>query len=375
MQAEWQARKAAGLYRQRHCVESVDGAEIQVDGQRYINFSSNDVLGFSQHPKVKQAARSAIDVWGVGSGASPMVTGYRAPHEALETAMAAWLGFERAVYVANGYIANTAVCKALLTQDHAVWIDRECHASLVDGVLASGAARKRYRRSQLQPALLPTASPAAIISDTVFSMSGDVAPLQRLVACAQSSDSALLILDDAHGLGVLGDQGRGTLCHAGVHPSDVTALVCPLGKAIGGYGAMVLGSSPVIETLLQQARGLIYSTALPPALAGAALASVQLLQEAPEHHARLHQHRQYLNAAIDAHAWPMAHSQTAIYFFPVGDVHRAMQCQQMAREAGLWCAAMRPPTVQVPGLRVMLSALHTQAHLDQLITFLNKVSG
>ena len=363
------------LYRKRHVIHAQQQARIKRDQQWLINFSGNDYLGLSQHPEVKGAMVAGVQQWGVGSGASALVTGYRQPHTDLEEAMAKHMGFERALYVANGYVANLSVCTALFGPDDLLYMDRDDHASLIDGVRACGAKQHRYRRHRLGSLADHMASHqgTALLTDTVFSMTGAIAPLRDLTQLAKQHHLRV-VADDAHGLGVLGAAGAGALSVAGLNASDVDVCVCPLGKAMGVYGAVILGSAAMIEVLCQRARALIYSTAPPPAMASAALAALQVMLQDDTVYTALQSNRDYFAQAIKAYNLPIKVQGACIYQWCVGSAEAAIQAQQSAQVLGLCCTAMRPPTVPMAeaGLRVVITATHSHADLDQLIDFLRK---
>ncbi len=368
-----QERQQAHLYRRRATVQASRGARCQVDGRELINFCSNDYLGLAQHPALITAAQQACAELGVGSGASHLVCGHTRYHQQLEEAFAAATGRERALLFSTGYMANLGVINALLGPQDVVFEDKLNHASLLDAGLLSGAKFQRFLHNdmaQLEKKLLHTPGRRRLICvDGVYSMDGDIAPIAELARIAQAHDT-LLMVDDAHGLGVLGTQGLG--CCEGFNQEQVPILMCTLGKALGNFGAIVAGSDLLIDSLIQFARPYIYTTALPPAVAASSLAALQLLSTEPER--RLH--LQHLIAHFRHEAallgLPLRPSPTAIQPLMLGDEALALQWQASLHAAGLWVGAMRPPTVP-PGtarLRITLTAMHSVADIDTLLTAL-----
>ena len=359
------------LYRQRLTLESPQGPVVRLAGRQYLNFCSNDYLGLAAHPKVIEALRRAAADYGVGSGASHLVCGHSVPHRELEEALAAFTGRPRALLFSSGYAANTGVLGTLLQRGDHVFEDRLNHASLLDGGLHSGARFQRFPHndlSALQARLEAASGPKLVAVDGVFSMDGDSAPLAELAGLC-TAQGAWLMVDDAHGFGVLGARGAGSVEAAALDADAVPVLMATLGKALGTAGAFVAGSELMIEGLIQQARNYIYTTAQPPALAAATLASLELLQEESWR-------RQHLAALIERFRrgagqldLPLLPSTCAIQPLVVGEPERAMALSARLRERGLLIGAIRPPTVPAgtSRLRITLTAAHHEDQVDQLL--------
>lgn len=366
-------RRANSLYRQRPLLGSPQGPEVIVDGQPLLAFCNNDYLGLANHPDVIAAWRSGAERWGVGGGASHLVIGHSAPHHALEEALADLTGRPRALLFSTGYMANLAAVTALVGQGDSVFEDRLNHASLLDAGLLSGARFSRYLHndpaslaSRLEKA--PAGGASLVVTDGVFSMDGDVAELPALAQVTKARN-AWLMVDDAHGFGVLGAQGGGVVEHFGLGLDDVPVLVGTLGKAFGTAGAFVAGSEALIDYLVQFARPYIYTTSQPPALACATLKSVELARHEGwrrEHLAALV--RQFRRGA-EALGLSLMPSDTPIQPIVIGDSGRAMAWSRRLRDQGLLVTAIRPPTVPAGSarLRVTLSAAHTEAQVARLL--------
>ena len=340
-----------------------------------INFCHNDYLGLSQDPRVIQAAQSALETWGVGSTGSAQVTGYTELHHTFEMQCAETLGFEAALIFSSGYLANLAVHSALLQKGDLIVQDKLCHASLLDGASLSDATRKRYRHldlTHLTEQLSTAKGPTAIVSDCVFSMEGDIAPLPALQDLARAHQS-LLILDDAHGLGVIGPQGFGSYAHFNRQPHSHDIAIYPLGKAIGSAGALVCGSQQTIDMLQQFARPYYYNTALPPAIVAASMASLNILQQEPQHHAQLRRNIAYFRQCMQALELPLLNSDTAIQPLLVGASDTALRISEALKQQHIAVKAIRPPTVprNQSRLRITLSCRHTAADIDRLVIALH----
>jgi 8-amino-7-oxononanoate synthase len=364
-------RSAAGLYRRRLTLQSAQGPVVQVDGRRYLNFCSNDYLGLAAHPRIIDALGRAAAKYGVGSGASHLVCGHSAPHHELEEALADFTGRPRALLFSSGYMANTGILAALLERGDHVFQDRLNHASLLDGGLHSGARFQRFPHSDvaaLEGKLTGCDGLKLVVVDGVFSMDGDTAPLAELSAACARHD-AWLMVDDAHGFGVMGARGAGSTEAAGLDGSAVPVLMATLGKALGTAGAFVAGSEVLIEAIIQQARTYIYTTALPPAVAAASLVALRLLDEESwrRHHlADLISRFRRGAAQLDL---PLMVSTSAIQPLLVGDPGRAVQLSERLRAQGVLIGAIRPPTVPAgtSRLRITLSAAHSESQVDQLL--------
>ncbi len=367
-------RRAADLYRQRPLLESPQGPEVVVDGQRLLAFCSNDYLGLANHPEVIAAWQAGAERWGVGGGASHLVIGHSTPHHQVEEALAELTGRPRALLFSTGYMANLGAITALVGQGDTVLQDRLNHASLLDGGLLSGARFNRYLHND--PASLASRLDKAVgntlvVTDGVFSMDGDLADLPALADVARAR-GAWLMVDDAHGLGTLGTQGGGIVEHFGLGVEEVPVLIGTLGKACGTAGAFVAGSEELIEALVQFARPYIYTTSQPPALACATLKSLELLRREAwrrEHLAALI--RQFREGAQQI-GLALMDSPTPIQPIVIGDSAQALRLSRMLRERGLLVTAIRPPTVPAGSarLRVTLSAAHSEAQVQLLLNAL-----
>lgn len=377
--ADLQALAAGGLKRRRALLDTPCGPRATVDGRELLAFASNDYLGLASHPALADAMAEGARRWGAGSGASHLVSGHLAPHQQLEDALAALLGFPRALTFSTGYLANLAVIPTLTGRGDAVFADKLNHASLIDGVRLSLADSQRYPHNDmaaLERQLAASPAPCKLIaSDAVFSMDGDLAPLHELLALAERYD-AWLLLDDAHGFGVLGPQGEGSLAHCGIayHPRIV--LMGTLGKAAGVGGAYVAGSTEVIEYLLQKARSYIFTTAAPPAVACALLHSLELIRAGTALRQTLQDHICRLQAGLAGLPWRLLPSPTAIQPLIVGENQAVLDLSARLRERGIWAPAIRPPTVPKGSarLRISLSAAHTAADIDCLIAALRDLA-
>lgn len=368
--------RAAELYRSRRVVESFpveeSAVEVIVDGERRINFCGNDYLGLSHHPQVRAAFIAAASKYGVGSGASHLVTGHSREHHALEEELAAFVGRPRALLFSTGYMANLAAISTLAGRNALIAEDRLNHASLLDAAFVSGSTLKRYAHASpeaLGRLLREQAFERKIVAtDGVFSMDGDIAPLAA-IASECRSQGAWFVVDDAHGLGVVGATGRGSLEAAKLGIDDVPVLVGTLGKAFGTFGAFVAGSAELIEYLIQKARSYIYTTALPPAVAAATRASLRVVIAEGWRRDRLRELIERFRAGARDLGLALTQSDTPIQAVILGEPARALAASAALASQGLWVAAIRPPTVP-PGtsrLRITLSAAHTDEHLDRLL--------
>lgn len=364
-------RSAEGLYRRRLTLQSAQGPVVRLDGREYLNFCSNDYLGLASHPKVLDALCRAAADYGVGSGASHLVCGHSAPHQELEEALAEFTGRPRALLFSSGYMANTGILAALLEPGDYVFQDRLNHASLLDGGLHSGARFQRFPHNDVPALERKLAGPEGlklVVVDGVFSMDGDTAPLAQLsAACARHN--AWLMVDDAHGFGVMGERGAGSTEAAGLEVAEVPVLMATLGKALGTAGAFVAGSELLIEAIVQQARTYIYTTALPPAVAAASLAALRLLGEESWRRQHLADLISRFRRGADQLDLPLMASASAIQPLLVGEAGKAVLLSERLREKGLLIGAIRPPTVPVntSRLRITLSAAHSEAQVDHLL--------
>jgi len=372
-------QKENHLYRSRYIVDGPQDVELEIEGKIYLNFCSNDYLGHANHPKVREAFIRGVQQYGVGSGASHLITGHSRAHHELEEALAEFVGRPRALLFSTGYMANLGVISALLQKGDAVFEDRLNHASILDGALLSQARLQRYLHSNSQDLynklMASKAQTRLIASDGVFSMDGDLAPVTELARVARQAN-AWLMIDDAHGIGVLGAQGRGLLEVSGTTIDDVPILVGTLGKALGTFGAFVAGDETLVETLIQKARSYIYTTALPPAVAVATQASVQLIDEEGWRREVLRENISLFRELAAQADIPLAHSYTAILPVIVGDVEPTLRISDALRQRGILVTAIRPPTVPkgTARLRITLSAAHTQAQITRLVEELHACS-
>ena len=365
----------AHLRRRRRVVEPLDGARMRVDGREMLAFCSNDYLGLAQHPALADAARAAAVRGGVGAGASPLVSGHSASNAALEQELAAFVGLPRALYFYAGYAANIGIVPALVGRGDALFSDALNHACLIDGARLSRADIHRYPHADLDALAQALAASGArrklIVTDAVFSMDGDVADLRALHALAERHD-ALLLLDDAHGFGVRGPQGRGSLAAVGLTGAAASGRVlymATLGKAAGVAGAFVAGDDRLVEWLLQKTRSYIFATAAPAMLAEALRASLRLIERDDARRAHLGRLIDRLRTGLAGCRWTLAPSPTPIQPLIVGANDEALALMDALAERQLWVPAIRPPTVPegTARLRIALSAAHRLADVDRLV--------
>ena len=373
------ARQQAGLYRQRKTIESAQGPEVVVDGKPFLAFCSNDYLGLANHPDVVASFRQATHACGLGSGASHLVVGHSRAHHQLEEALAEFTGRDRVLLFANGYMANLGVISALLGKQDAIFQDRLNHASLLDAGQLSGARSQRYRHNDvdnLDKRLDKSdARRKMIVTDGVFSMDGDIAPVAALAGLA-SQHQGWLMVDDAHGFGCLGNNGGGVAELYHLDQQQLPVLIGTLGKAFGTYGAFVAGSDALIETLIQFARTYIYTTALPPAVAAATLTSLNLLQHESWRRTHLQDLIHYFRTACAQLGLPLLPSSTPIQPLLVGSASQAVNISQKLYDHGIIVTPIRPPTVPkgTARLRITFSAAHQRHHLDRLLDALSLTS-
>lgn len=368
---------AAHLKRIRRTPQNPCGPEMVLDGKPLVAFASNDYLGLANDGALKQGAIEAIRQWGVGAGASQLVSGRLEIFARLEQAFADFAQREAAVFFPAGFLANLGVLTALADRHDVIFADRVNHASLIDGALLSRAQHVRYRHADTDDlarklATTPVAAGGArlIVTDSVFSMDGDEAPLQALLDLAVQYD-AWLVVDDAHGLGVLGPEGRGSIADAGLPPHPNLIMIGTLGKAAGVSGAFVAGSHNLVEWLIQRARSYIYTTGPSPMIAGALLASLQRIRQGDDLREQLHDNIRNFREGIAALNLPYAllPSRTGIQALVVGDNAATLALSERLLAQGYWVPAIRPPTVPIGAarLRVSLSAAHTPDHIRGLI--------
>lgn len=374
------SRTREGLLRQRKVRHSPVDPEVTVNNKRFLNFASNDYLGLANHPLVINAFKQATDHYGVGSGAAQIVSGYTVAHQMLEEALADFLGYPRALVFSTGYMANVGVLTALSPHLDVILQDKFNHASLVDGAMFTKIHFERYlhrstndlsRRLQKHQA-----EHCLIASDGVFSVQGDLANLPELSQQAEKT-GALLMIDDAHAIGTLGANGRGSLEHFHLPSSAVDILVGTFGKAFGTFGAFVAADNVIIETLLQFARSYIYTTALPPAVIAATYASLQLIQTESWRRDHLHALIAYFQKGIAKLNLSHTQSFTPIQCISVGSTYAAAQMGKRLADEGILIAVMRPPTTppNQSCLRVTLTALHQKSHVDQLLLAIERINN
>jgi len=372
LQAKLDQRHQQFLYRHRTHVASGCDAVLQVDGKSLINFCSNDYLGLAGHPDIAAALKAGVDQYGTGSGASHLISGHSTAHQHLEEQLAAFTGRPRALLFSTGYMANLGVINALVNRHDLVLEDQLNHASLLDGGHLSRAGYKRYKHNNMQQLdyLLEqsTASRKLIVTDGVFSMDGDLALLPEMSAVA-AQHSGWLMVDDAHGVGVLGATGAGIVEQQGLTVEQVPILMGTLGKSFGTFGAFVAGSEALIETLIQFARTYIYTTALPPAIAAASSASLQLVRREHWRREHLQQLIQRFRHGAQQLGLQLMDSQTPIQPLLINNDQLVMEVNQQLRSRGFMVGAIRPPTVPAGSgrLRITLSASHSSQQIDQLL--------
>ena len=371
------ALEREGLARRRRVLDSPQGARVRVDGRDAVNFSSNDYLGLATHPALKKAAHEAIDAWGTGAGASALVSGHQRIHDDAERRFAAFVGLPRALLFGSGYAANLGIVTALCDRHAEVFADRLNHACLNDGALLSRATFTRYAHADLAALDERLAASAAgvrlVATDAVFSMDGDVVDLPRLVELCERHDAWLLI-DDAHGLGVLGATGRGVLEAFGAKSPRIV-YIATLGKALGGYGAFVAATEDVVEWLVQRARTYMFSTALPAAAAATAVAAIDLLERDVSLVAALRERITQFRALAARRGLALGASPSAIQPVFAGEPQRAVDWSERLLERGYFVPAIRPPTVPegTSRLRVSLSAAHAPGDVESLVDALAEV--
>jgi len=368
-------RAQAQLQRRLRSVERAEGPYIESNGRRLLAFCTNDYLGLAQDPRLISALEDAANASGVGSGSAHLICGHRREHAALEEALAEWTGRERALLFSTGYMANLGVMQALLQRGELCVQDKLNHACLLDGAQLAGATLKRYPHADVGAAarqLRSDVEPSALLAtDGVFSMDGDIAPLRELAALC-TEEGATLMVDDAHGLGVLGKDGAGSVAEANLSEQEVPVLMATLGKGLGCSGAFVAGSAALIDGLIQFARTYIYTTAMPPALAAATLCALHIARKESWRREKLNQLIQHFRRGAEDLGLPLMPSRTAIQPLLLGNAQRALEASRALETQGLLVVAIRPPTVPQgqARLRITLSAAHEQAHVDRLLAAL-----
>jgi 8-amino-7-oxononanoate synthase len=367
-----------GLRRSRRVLETPQGGRVTVDGREYTAFCSNDYLGLAAHPELIEAAREGAARFGVGAGASHLLLGHSTAHHELEQRLAAFAGLPRALLFSTGYLANLGAVTALVGREDAIFADRLNHASLNDAALLARAQFKRYAHADLDSLERQLAASRArrklVVTDAVFSMDGDIAPVPELIALCERFDAWLLV-DDAHGFGVLGREGRGTLAHFGVNSPRVIYMAT-LGKAAGVSGAFVAAEAEAVEMLIQRARPYIYTTAAPPMLSVALMKSLDLMRDGESKRRHLQALIARLRQQLKPGRWRLMPSQTAIQPLVIGPNDEAVAVSEaLAQQYGLLIPAIRPPTVPqgTARLRISLSAAHSIEDIECLAAALNRL--
>jgi 8-amino-7-oxononanoate synthase len=367
-----QERIEQRLWRNRVAIASPQGRFVTVAGQSLLNFCSNDYLGLASHPDLAKAGTAAIKQWGSGSGASHLICGHQELHEQLESKLATFVGAEKALVFSTGYMANLALPQALLDRHGLLLEDKLNHASLLDAGQLAAATMRRYPHLDVQSAERMLAESDApqkmVMTDGVFSMDGDIAPVVELREIC-NRHHALLVVDEAHGLGVLGDQGGGVCQQHGISITDNVLLMGTLGKSAGSFGAFVAGDRFLIDSLVQLARPYIYTTALPPAVVGTSLAAVEVMKSEPWRREKLRDNVQFFRELAESHGLFPGNSTTPIQPIMVGSADNAIRVSNELKNNGIWVVAIRPPTVPVGSarLRVTLTAEHEHEDIDRLI--------
>lgn len=377
LDAELDELRARGIFRSRTHIEGAQGTHVRIEGRDYLSFASNDYLGLASDPRLIEAFRAAATTQGVGAGASHLLYGHGAAHDALESALAAFVGYPRSLLFSTGYMANLGMITALAGRGDELFADKLNHASLNDAMLLSRARFHRYPHLDIEALAralrASTARRKLIVTDAVFSMDGDIAPLPRLIELCEAHDAYLLV-DDAHGFGVLGEHGEGTLGDFGVQ-SERVIYMATLGKAAGGYGAFVAGPDVLVDYLVNRARTYIYTTATPPALAATLLASLAIIREEDWRRTRLAELVGTLRAGLGEQAARLLPSRTAIQPLVLGDAERTLAVSRALKARGFIVPAVRPPTVPrgTARLRISLSAMHAVADVQALAAALRDV--
>lgn len=381
LKADLEQRKQLGRFRQQRVRSGEQGVDVIIDGQRFVSFCSNDYLGLANHPEITQAFIKTAEQEGVGSGAAHLLTGHSASHQQLEQALAEFTGQQRCLLFSSGYQANIGVIAGLMGRDDLVLQDKLNHASLLDGGRLSAATQRRYQHNSMT-ALSYRLNNAEqgqrklIVSDGVFSMDGDIVKLPELMQLSQQHHAGVLI-DEAHALGVLGQSGAGTIEHYQLSHQQQPMIMGTFGKAFGTAGAFVAADEDVIETLIQQARSYIYTTAQPAAIAAATLVSLRLVQSETWRREKLHSLIQQFRQGAEQIGLALMDSMTAIQPIVIGDDKKALAIGQQLEQRGILVGVIRPPTVPEGSarLRITLSAQHSEQQVKQLLDALEQVNA
>ena len=380
IQHELQAIRNASLYRRLRRVENDQGATLMLDGREVINFSSNNYLGLANHPALGAAAKEAIDRYGCGSGASRLISGNMALHEELENHLAEFKGTEAALVFNSGFQANTGILSTLTGEGDAIFSDALNHASIIDGCRLSRAKIFVYAHGdldQLEAALKQSAEAGRklIVTETIFSMDGDEAPLTGIVELAEKY-GAMVMVDEAHATGIFGDNGSGVIAKLGLS-ERVAVQMGTLGKALGGFGAYIAGSGALRELLINRCRSFIFSTSLPPAIMAMAIAAIDLVQREPERREMLWRNYRALKMGLSGLGFSLTESHSPILPLIIGDADKCMRFSERLLQKGIFAQGIRPPTVP-PGtsrLRITLMATHTGEHIDRAIDAFDQVKN
>jgi 8-amino-7-oxononanoate synthase len=379
LREELDARTAEGLLRKRRIIDGKQQPALLADGEVLLSFCSNDYLGLASHPALIAAVQQAVADVGVGGGASHLITGHHRLHHEIEEALAQFVGLPRALFFSTGYMANLGIISALVGRGDAIFADRLNHASLNDAAVLSRADLHRYPHNDVaaleKQLALSTARRKLVVADALFSMDGDIAPVPQLLALCERYD-AWLMLDDAHGFGVLGAHGKGTLEHFGVHSPRIIYMAT-LGKAAGVSGAFVAGEPELVEYLIQRARTYIYTTAMPPVLAAALLAALPIIEKDSARREQLKKLIATLRGNLKSKKWRLDESVTPIQPLIIGSNEDALRVSEHLREHGILVPAIRPPTVPqgTARLRITLSAAHTVEDVMRLVDALHAAEG
>jgi len=367
-----------GLKRSLRCVEGAQGARIMIDGKSFFNFCSNNYLGLADDPRLRQAAIESIERDGFGSGASRLVCGNMTAHEALERKLAQLKGTDSCLVFSTGYMANVGIISSLFERGDLILWDRLNHASIIDGILLSGAEHKRYPHKNmeaLEKFLQESLSfkKRCIITDTVFSMDGDIAPLDKIVDLAQKHE-AMVMVDEAHAFGVLGKKGRGAVEHFGLE-GKIDIQMGTLSKAAGSFGAYCCGSSQLINFLINRARSFIYTTGMPPSVAAASLRAIEIMEAEPERRRKLWENQNFIVNELKRLRFDTMNTQTPIIPISVRDSQLAVEFSKRLFEEGILISAIRPPTVpqNTARLRLTVMATHEKDDLNFALDCLKKI--
>jgi len=383
LKKELQLLQQQSLYRQRKITDGVQQVQLKINGKSMLSFCSNDYLGLASHPDIIKAFQQGINDYGAGSGAAHLVSGHSRAHHELEESLADYTGRSRALLFSTGYMANLGIVNTLINKGDSVFQDKLNHASLVDAALLStahtGSQFKRYPHNNINRldkllAQTDNSTRKLVMTDAVFSMDGDLAPVVAMSKLCQQHNSWLM-LDDAHGFGVLGANGAGTAEHFSLDQQQLPVYMATLGKAMGGFGAFVAGSEELIETLIQKARSYIYTTAMPPAIAQALLMSIQISRKESWRREKLTQLITQFRTGAEQLGLALMPSQTAIQPIMVGDNKTAMDISRVLEQQGILITAIRPPTVPkgTARLRITLSAQHNETDIDRLLSVLETI--